>query len=93
MFGGSALYETNSIYLSNQNVENQKAELQFLYDNFKSKKTNNLNWNFAFTSKNDMIFTIKNQTNFWENKTQIIENEEFHFPFSNINNWKYFYEL
>jgi len=85
--GGSRMLSEIERYLATGCWEDQKEELQFLFDSInKSTKAENI-FDCAIIANDDLIFSAENQKRYWqtENNTVITEFKGAHFPFNTIN--------
>ncbi|QLB13578.1 biotin synthesis protein BioG [Bisgaardia hudsonensis] len=75
--------------LSVRNIENLKSELTALYQEIlKTEHSKLLNWSRVIIGKQDKIFPIINQRNYWENKcNEIIFMDIAHYPFNLFSHW------
>ncbi len=81
MFGGKSIFDENGVLLSKRSFEDQKNELQKIFELNKLYQTSNNKWDIAYIGKNDMIFPYKNQIEYWKTKSKIVECDKAHFPF------------
>lgn len=87
MLGGQKQFNEYQSILPNRQVENQKNELKNLYNQILNNKISELPTDCAIIGREDLIFTYKNQHNYWENKTKIIEMNLPHYPFYVFKKW------
>jgi len=73
-------------------LEDQLEELKEIYT-LALKKTTTFAFDKAVIGKKDLIFTERNQNNFWQNKVEIIQKDWAHFPFFNVKTWKSIIDL
>ncbi|MDW7693754.1 DUF452 family protein [Flammeovirgaceae bacterium SG7u.111] len=88
MMGGRANYQAWSAQLPQRTPEEQKTELQAIYENSKEAKPNGFVWDKAIIGTKDLIFPSQNQHYFWEGKCEIEERNIPHFPFGEIKDWE-----
>lgn len=93
MMGGKNEMNELKERLSQRAIEEQKRELQNIYNAYQSNDSHTLQWNVALIGQNDSIFPTQNQQNWWNNKTRIIKTQQTHYPFSNYTSWKQIIEL
>ena len=77
---------------SSRTLEDQLEELKEIYT-LALKKTTTFAFDKAVIGKKDLIFTERNQNNFWQNKVEIIQKDWAHFPFFNVKTWKNIIDL
>lgn len=88
MMGGKNSLNNYAAFLSKRSAEEQKEELQSIYEQQQSLSVSKLAWDVAVVGQNDLIFSETNQINWWTGKTRIIKTEHPHFPFIGIESWK-----
>ncbi|MDR2963154.1 MAG: DUF452 family protein [Bacteroidales bacterium] len=88
MCGGNSQLTECQQYMSARNCENQLEELHYLYNNITSHPCNSTNfYSVALIGENDLIFTAKNQENYWQNVAKFQTLPLPHFPFAAFNSW------
>ncbi|MCT4587196.1 MAG: DUF452 family protein [Carboxylicivirga sp.] len=65
-----------------------KNELFLLFEHFKVQKPKHDFYQTAIISKEDLIFSAVNQTNYWQGKAKLIEMQQGHFCFYVFQDWK-----
>ena len=93
MFGGRGEYQQMTAYWPQRSVENQYEELVYLWNTIKQNPVLNFRFDVALIGKQDLIFTSKNQLDFWGDQTNIIELNMPHFPFKGIERWQELIEM
>ena len=93
MFGGKSEYVKFNNLATIRDVENQKLELSYIFKEIFSGKVFEINFDCAILGSNDLIFTSKNQLNYWKEKTRIVEKDIPHYPFSIFENWRKIIDL
>lgn len=73
-----------------RNLSNIKKELEFIRNKYNPNNDIENIFNFAVIGKLDKIFKPQNQTNYWLNKTNIVNMEIPHYPFLGFKSWKEF---
>lgn len=73
-------------FISNRNIDDQKHELQYLYDAFLEFNYPKDNMITAVVGANDLIFSTKNMLNFWGHNAIMIDKMP-HFPFDYFQSW------
>jgi biotin synthesis protein BioG len=88
MLGGRDNYKNFSDSLSSRSLEDQKNELQSIFDNRENSGTLGIGWSKAIVGEKDMIFTPHNQKNWWDGKTGMVIKNIPHFPFIGLKSWE-----
>lgn len=87
MCGGSKQFALVEHLMPSRNIENQKSEL-FSIMQLAKQNIKHYQWDKAFVTTNDLIFSPQNQRQYWQQyANQTIEIDSYHFPFSAINQW------
>ncbi|MDR2027337.1 MAG: DUF452 family protein [Prevotellaceae bacterium] len=76
--GGLSAYRQIAEKLPDREVENQLAELEYLYKLSLKNRGNGLNWSIAVISTHDRIFPPANMKNAWGDKAVTVDGE--HLP-------------
>jgi biotin synthesis protein BioG len=92
MCGGNAQLLEWQSYMSERTCEEQLQELQFLYDAIQKNtshhcKLDGYRWTEAIIGNYDLIFTAKNQYNYWHNVTNYRTLPLPHMPFAAYTLW------
>jgi biotin synthesis protein BioG len=76
--GGRSAYQQIADKLPDRDVENQLAELHYLYQLSLKSHQNGLKWNTAIISSRDKIFQLANMQNAWADRAVTVDGE--HYP-------------
>jgi biotin synthesis protein BioG len=87
VLGGRDNFRDFSVLLSSRSVDDQKSELQSIWENVEKKNTSEFEWDKVIIGDKDMIFTSLNQVNWWSGKTEIVKKDIPHFPFVDFSSW------
>lgn len=87
MMGGIRNYNSMANCLPLRNIENQRNELQYFWDNAQKGNDSKFAWTTAFIGSNDMIFPTENQYNYWNKKANIKTIDIPHYPFISPTDW------
>lgn len=90
MCGGNAQLSEWQSFMSERSCEEQQEELQFLYDAIRNnlqKNNHGKTWTETIIGSNDLIFTAKNQQNYWHSAVNYRILPLPHFPFANFTSW------
>ena len=71
-----------------RNCKDQQKELSFLLHEIDKSEDIYLHWDCALVSKSDLIFSQKNQINYWKNRAKIFTKDTPHFPFCSFYSWQ-----
>lgn len=86
--GNSDVFELFKKQTPKRSYESQKQELKYLKTNARKNETVK-EWDLVVISKDDLIFSAKNQMNYWkQSNLQIVEIEASHYPFQIWKSWK-----
>ncbi len=86
MFDSKSDFERFDSLESSRTWQECLEELKFIGSEYQAG-TLNFTFDRAFVAQNDRIIPAQNQVRYWENRASMIENNQSHFPFFNINNW------
>jgi biotin synthesis protein BioG len=86
MLGSKESFEAFDNMGITRSLDSQLEELKRIY---KNAVNNTIDFTFdkIFIGNQDLIFPTKNQVNFWEGKSKIIELDIPHFPFFYFKSW------
>ena len=94
MCGGKKAYEELGAYMSKRPANEQKTELEAIHKKIiRSASPEPIKWNKAIIGENDLIFSSKNQKNYWLDTANSITLPLPHFPFHLFQTWKDVLEL
>jgi len=80
MCGGAERYCQIAQKLQNRPFESVKSELENIRNTYVADGMPEADWDYAFVSRNDLIYPPQAQLAFWRNKVEIIEIECHHYP-------------
>lgn len=92
-FGGTRNFKLNENLHSNRSFESQLKELSFLHAVYQKPTHSSIQFTKAIVGTNDLIFTPKNQMNYWNKKVTVKEVELDHNPFVKFSSWNEIIEL
>lgn len=88
MAGGAKEYLKNQSKFGSRSIENQKSELDSIYNQCSSSEKSSFAFNKAVIGNQDAIFTPDNQRKSWQGKAQLKTLDIPHFPFVHFNSWE-----
>lgn len=86
--GGRSQFQSNIARFGNRTVEDQKAELIFLYNHIMEEEISDFNFDIAVIGQQDAIFLPENQENYWQGKARCKRMGVPHYPFLNFKSWE-----
>ncbi len=86
MFDSKSDFERFNSLETSRTLQESLEELKFIRNEYQSEPLG-FKFDKVFMARNDKIIPPQNQSAYWANHACVIEKEEPHFPFYNINNW------
>ncbi len=87
MVGGNEAWKKFEADKPRRSFEEQKEELASLITHFKKNVSDAAFYQKAIIGTKDLIFTSLNQSEFWKEKTELVEIDAPHFCFYGYNSW------
>ncbi len=87
MMGGNEKYEQLIHRLPHRRASEQKEELEFLHKEITTGERQYFKFSTVLIGRDDMVFTAKNQWNYWTAKTKVVEHNLAHYPFTGFLSW------
>lgn len=80
MCGGAARMSRAEGYLPERTLDSVRGELAAIGERYAAEGAPDVEWDYAFISRNDLIFPPDSQRRAWSGKAEIVELDEPHYP-------------